>query len=551
MKRFALLALVAVVLSASRAEAIRFSILKEKFTLNITETMFIAYHGDLGPGLAVETDTMGRPTEQLRFADLLNRLNIDMTWRRFRLWTRFDTAAYMYKPAGACGPDAQTPFVLRSRYCQRPFWGEKVALEYLGRNVEVTLGDFYVSFGRGLTLSIRKLDELGIDTTLRGGKLIYRDENFGMTLVVGATNIQNVDQATGRTVEDPYDFIAGGRMEYRFADKVNVGIHGAGGFQRNKASGLAQERDTYFMFGASIDAPKLTRWLGVYLEGAGQQVLQADKLKNGGAMYGAITTYLGKVTLLFEAKYYKNYQPWHSSVPSTYVEFAPVAYLQPPTAERIVTELLAPIFSVGGIRGRVDWRVSPKLQLFLSTAYFEDDAIADQPFRFHDPYGGAEIRWQDGASHFFPSGGYRYEQDRKTGKMHQEIGHVEWDFTQILKRGWSVESQGFVFIRREDLVTVANPDGTTRLARWTEGTAYLALKWTPHLVLATGYEWTTRPTADRTHHFFNGSVQWNVTTASSIRLFVGGNRGGLRCISGICRDFPAFSGARLEVVVRL
>ena len=67
-------------------------------------------------------------------------------------------------------------------------------------------------------------------------------------------------------------------------------------------------------------------------------------------------------------------------------------------------------------------------------------------------------------------------------------------------------------------------------------------------VLAGGYEWTTRPTADRTHHFFNGSVQWNVTTASSIRFFIGGNRGGLRCISGICRDFPAFSGARLEVV---
>ena len=544
-------ALLLTLLTPSTAWAIRFSILKENFTLNITETMFVAYHGDLGAALAVETDVMGRPTEQLRFADLLNRLNVDLTWRRFRLWTRFDTAAYLYRPKGACGPDATTPFVLRSRYCQRPFWGEKVALEYIGRNLEVTLGDFYVSFGRGMVLSIRKLDELGIDTTLRGGKLIYRDDNFGMTLVAGATNIQNVDQATGRSVDDPYDAIFGGRAEYRFADKVNLGLHGVGGFQRRISTVGTKHHDAYVMYGASIDAPRLTKWLGLYLEGAAQINRASDALRYGGAFYGAVTTYLGKVTLLFEAKYYHRYQPWHSSVPSTYVEFAPITYLQPPTAERIVTELLAPTFSVGGLRGRLDWRVNDKLQLFVSTAYFEDTAIPDQPFRFYDPFGGAEIRWQHGASHFFPSGGYRYEQDRKTGGMHQEIGHVEWDFTQLLKRGWSIESSGFVFVRREDLVTKENPDGSTSLVRWTEGTAYLALKWTPHLVLASGYEWTTRPTADRTHHFFNGSLQWNITTASSVRLFVGGNRGGLRCISGICRDFPAFSGARLEVVVRI
>ena len=540
---------VAALLVPAPAHAIRFSILTEKFTLNITDTLFVAYHGNVG-GLIVETDNMGRPTQQLRFADFVNRLNVDVSWRRFRLWTRFDTSVYMDRPAGACGPEASTPFVLRNRYCNKAFWGEKIALEYLGRNVEVTLGDFYVSFGRGLVLSIRKLDELGIDTTLRGGKLIFRDDNFGMTLVIGGTNIQNVDQSTGRFAADPYDFIAGARVENRFADKVNVGLHVTGGFAGRKLA-TQENRDSFMMYGGSIDAPKITRWLGAYLEGAGQVTTIADKRKNGGALYATATAYLGNVTLLFEAKYYKDYQPWHSSVPSSYVEFRPLVYLQPPTAERILTELLAPIFSVGGIRGRVDWRVNQKLQLFASMAYFEDDSITDKVYRFYDPYAGAEMRWNDGASHFFASGGYRYEQDRKTGAMHQEIGHAEWDLTQTLRRGWSLESSGFVYVRREDLVTAMRSDGSTYQVRWTEGTAYLALKWTPHLVLSGGYEWTMRPTAARTHHFFNGAVQWNITTASSIRFFIGGNRGGLRCISGICRDFPAFSGARLEVVVRL
>ena len=65
------LAIAVALLVPSPAHAIRFSILKEKFTLNITETLFVAYHGDIGTGLVVETDTMGRPTEQRRFADLL------------------------------------------------------------------------------------------------------------------------------------------------------------------------------------------------------------------------------------------------------------------------------------------------------------------------------------------------------------------------------------------------------------------------------------------------------------------------------------------------
>jgi hypothetical protein len=80
----------------------------------------------------------------------------------------------------------------------------------------------------------------------------------------------------------------------------------------------------------------------------------------------------------------------------------------------------------------------------------------------------------------------------------------------------------------------------------------VALKWTPHLVFSSGFEWTTRPSSSKVNQYFvNGAVQWNVTTASSIRFFAGGTRGGLKCISGICRDFPAFTGARLEVVVRL
>ena len=541
---------------AGKAQAVEFRLWNQPLRVGVVESLYASYHGDLGPGLIVETDRNGMPTTSPRFVDLQSRLNVDLGWRRWRLFARFDTAAYPDRPAGACGPAATTPLALRSRFCQNPFYVEKWGIEYSGRTVEAVLGDYYVSFGRGLVLSIRKIDELGIDTTLRGGKLVYHQGGTAATLVLGVTNMQNVDEATGRSVADyppentflrpvpaPRDFIGGARAEHRFFDRVNVGLHEVGGIQAIDATAGAHARhDSFFFYGGSVDAPRLLRWLGLYFEGAGQLATQSDARHSGYALYGALTGYFGPVTLQLEVKDYVRYLPWKASVPGGYVEFAPVAYTQPPTAERVLTELSAPIYDVRGPRLRADWRVSDRLLVYASYAYFEDDSVPTSPLQLHDPYGGAELRWNGGESHWFLSGGYRVEWDRALGEEHQHIGHVEWDGTQLLPDDLSIETQGFILFRNEPLLMVPP---------WTEGNAYVALKWTPYLVASVGYEWTTLQSAAATHHFFNGSLQWNVTTASSIRVFVGGSRGGLKCISGVCRVFPPFSGARLELVLRL
>ncbi|HEX9100856.1 MAG TPA: DUF6029 family protein [Polyangia bacterium] len=548
------LALAIALFACADARAIEFKLWNQPLRVGIVESFYASYHGDLGPGLVSETDVNGMPTTSPRFVDLQSRLNVDLGWRRFRAFTRFDTAAYPDRPAGACGPDATTPVSLRSRFCQSPFYVEKWGLEYNGRAIEAVLGDFYVSFGRGMVLSIRKIDELGIDTTLRGGKLVYHEDRVAATLVLGVTNMQNVDEATGRTVRDyapeatflrpvpaPRDFIGGSRVEYRFFDRVNVGLHEVGGVQAIDATASARH-DSFFLYGGSVDAPKLLRWLGVYFEGAGQLETLSDERQRGYALYGALNGYFGNLTLQLEVKDYVHYQPWKASIPGGYVEFAPVQYLSPPTAERVLTELQAPIFDVRGPRLRADWRVNDRLLVYASYAYFEDRSVPTSPLAFHDPYAGAELRWSRGQSHFFPSGGYRLEWDEALHAEHQHVGHIEWDGTQALPRGLSIETQGFVLVRNEPLLMVPP---------WTEGNAYLALKWTLYLVATLGYEWTTLQSTAATHHFFNGALQWNFTTASSIRVFVGGTRGGLKCISGVCRVFPPFTGARLELVLRI
>jgi hypothetical protein len=36
----------------------------------------------------------------------------------------------------------------------------------------------------------------------------------------------------------------------------------------------------------------------------------------------------------------------------------------------------------------------------------------------------------------------------------------------------------------------------------------------------------------------------------TVNLFVGQRRGAVRCVSGVCRRFPPFEGARLELTSR-
>jgi hypothetical protein len=64
-----------------------------------------------------------------------------------------------------------------------------------------------------------------------------------------------------------------------------------------------------------------------------------------------------------------------------------------------------------------------------------------------------------------------------------------------------------------------------------------------------GYDYTTEP-AQPKRDYFSGTVQWDVTPSSSVRLFAGASRGGLRCVSGICRTFPPFEGVKLTATVR-
>jgi hypothetical protein len=303
-----------------------------------------------------------------------------------------------------------------------------------------------------------------------------------------------------------------------------------------------READHYLRLGMLLDAPRLTDWLAFYVEYAHAQDQVSGSPHPGEAVYAAATAYAGRAVFLVEFKDYQHYDPWHATVEVQSPLSQTLVYQQPPTLERVITQINNNTDIVGS-RLRVDYRVADSLLLYGALEYAQSHPDPGVTDRVIDLYAGAEVRWNRGRSHWFQLVGYRREDDLTAESLEEQLVAVEWDFAQGLPRGLSLESQGQVWQRWKPLSNKTD---------WTEGNAYVSLKWTPRLIAAFGYEFITSDAEQANqHHFFNGSVQWNITPATSVRVFGGGQRPGLKCISGICREFPAFQGAKLELVVRL
>ncbi len=107
---------------------------------------------------------------------------------------------------------------------------ERVALSYAGEIVNFDVGDFYAAIGRGLVLSLRKVDPLGTDTTIRGANVQVELERFTLRGMIGYANPQNLDPLTLVTVHDYGDAIALGNASARQAPDFLGGVDRIGAF---------------------------------------------------------------------------------------------------------------------------------------------------------------------------------------------------------------------------------------------------------------------------------------------------------------------------------
>lgn len=667
----------------------------ETLNVDLTNTSIVAYHFDNRNSLPTRPETLVDD----RYGEWIDRFNLQLNWWRLQAGLRIDGATYFHTTtridartmanAYATGHDptgegsfrpstfdeAQTGSnyanqlfrETQSRYL-RTYYPSKLWVGYAQKQLDVTVGDFYVQLGRGLVFSVRKIDELAIDTTVRGGKISGRYEHGPLHLSAmafgGQMNPLRIDDVSGRRLHgeaSPMFFLfpnAGDLTTYNYdaqgnvltnvdkprpsylADNVVGGrVEGGsslvalavnGSYLRRtshtannlrcvsqrpddaqwasdcgalypdfSSTNPSRMHDTNRTYGASLSFPDLGKHGDLYLEIARQELRDGhissiadngtpaaqQKDLSGYALYGALTGHAGPVSVTLEGKHYRSFFPLAANVDTNTKgfgapEFDAVAYSVPPTVEPIYTEALGGSSNVcmTGGRTRVDYRFDPHTSAYVWLGRYvssseittnnecqskEELHAADDPRTFTwDTAVGADLGFERGRSHARVWVGARTTdraEPAPTGsgavtEVFYREGYLRYDLVKHIAGPVTVQAQG-VHRHRQEPASFEDP--------WWEGENYTAVQFAPHVSAVFGYEYTNREgcspgVADTMCHYFNGGAQWRSLSSKSflrqlfdtVAVFVGQRRGAVRCVSGVCRLFPPFEGARLEVVSR-
>lgn len=601
---------------------------KKPVRLDVTETTVLSQQFD------------PRTSEGQRLVDhgygaWINRLNLALRWDRWTAGLRLDSSLYWRRPGDlpdcgrgesppGCVPAGSRAQVLNdtaARY-QNSLVPAKMWVTYAAPGLEATLGDAYVQFGRGLVLSMRKLDDLGIDSTVRGAKVQWQKDPFAMTVVAGFANPARIDEQTATALfprralpgdnlgEQPVygsDRIVAAQLQagrglpltlsthavritrcapwhYDARGRIDQGDAGAALFGScdpadtsrwlGSIQGVAATASEIDMAGQVFEIPSLWGHGKLYVEGAlqrrryDQPARPGDEVAHGNALYGALTVTAGRLLNTLEVKSYRNFFPASGAVDATRASaLATLSYSLPPTGELITQDNFYGSFNtcVDGARLRSDVRVKDGLVLYGQgvyaytrgeiigggcDAYGRTTSPANVPAarvqaEVWDGLVGVEHLFDQNRSQVFVSAGAR-ENERVSGEFLYRDNGVRYTVTKWISGPYSVELTGWHRRRREDSANRRAPAYEPEW--WVQGEHYTAFKVAPKWVFSQGIEYTTQlgfPTL-----YLNAFALYRFTSESNVRLFVGQQRGGLRCVSGVCRIFPAFEGVRADLTLR-
>ncbi|MCU1678011.1 MAG: hypothetical protein JWM93_2769, partial [Frankiales bacterium] len=317
----------------------------------------------------------------------------------------------------------------------------------------------------------------------------------------------------------------------------------------------------------TVEVPNLWGHGNIYLEGAIQKrdPDSATADNEGNALYASVVSSGGPVTNTVEMKSYRNFRPLAASVNiSRASAFANIAYSAPPTAEPVIADSQFFDFNVcvTGARDRFDYRLTDTLLVYGTFGYFVTKT--EQPTGTCDHFGRSGATDKDGTTDLVSDASvgseFRFDNDKSTGFLNLNGRHdvkangdlyydevaFQYSITKHLTGPYSLELAGRHRLLHQIDHNIRGDSFTG--SPWRQGEHMTALKVAPKWIFSQGIEYTTEvglPT-----YYVNGGILYKFTSQSNIRLYAGQNRGGLRCVSGICRVFPAFSGARAELTIR-
>lgn len=356
------------------------------------------------------------------------------------------------RPGHLCAADANGKNVTADsvRTCNfgNDFRLERLSLDYTSRRIALTLGDFNVNLARGMGLSIRRLDQIGVDAAIKGVKFRYKHRRVDVKVLGGFANRQNSDFAVRRRVRDPgylahycgnkgwnkadrygnslwsicSDLIVGGRVDVKkLPGRTKLGLHHAsiffGGYGQDAPSdGEKATGKQIHLTGMDVTPGRISKVWDTYLGGAVALASHPGASDPGLQKYNGIAVYnsnnlsFGQWNALIEAKYYDQYLVAYDLNP-TRLQYAELA-----TLERFDQWLPGAASTAGG-RVRLDYFLPEKGWDF----YLNGMAYAFDTVPFKDQYGTFSKDGGALAVHTF--GGFEYHKHGSPLTLNVALGY--------------------------------------------------------------------------------------------------------------------------------
>jgi hypothetical protein len=561
-----------------------------------------------------------------------NRFNTQLDWSHFSAGVRIDSAGFFRRPnptqvaldltegrreeqgrAGGPYTDDDAQFFVQSlgaageelsnRYIHWTY-PAKYHLGFTSEHVDVTVGDYYAQLGRGLVLSVRKVDELSSDTTIRGARATGRfkagDVGFKLTALGGTANPLRIDEASGRylgvddsvtpnviavteagmprTVASDFqpnptptyapDSIFGAELEGG-PKAFKLGVRGSLLERQDPlGSDVVRTANTIPTGSVSLDVPSIGDFGAGYVEVAVQDLQRPDedslpedaRVDTGYGIYGSVSVFQKPIAVTLEGKHYRRLYALQGNTDVGAAREYSLQYSAPPTTEAFWVDTEFENFNtcVSGGRAKTDLRIGDHHTVFAWVGHYRSwaesvlndncDISNDALNKVWDLASGGEIKSGDGKTSLSATVGARFDDTARVitdgsgnpTNTFYREGYLRHDFIFHLSGPFSLQVIGWHRRRQQVL---GGP-----LAPWSEGETLTSLQWSPYASFVFGFEYDTNPATSPT--YFNGQIVYKVIDEVSLGLFVGQRRGAIRCAAGVCRYFPPFEGGRFDVNVR-
>ena len=451
---------------------------------------------------------------------------------------------------------------------------EKLFVTRRWDHVELTVGDTYASFGRGMTLNIVKNTAVDIDTSLTGASSTLSIGDFELGLVSGLTNPQDVSQYNPNRgiTDDPGHMVTGLQVHHYALGPLQVGAYGSVyRFARSEEVDLpefyryAQDLDAV-AGGALIEAYGLggidLAFEGDVFDYRAPEMIGDETLDNlvGYATYAAMTAYPGKATILLEAKRTRDTERMNTFTGIEGWEIAATPTLE---YENVITEDASHTVNsndLSGARMRFDYSVKPGvLSPYVSVAAFRDlDVGGEHPNLSPETvgHGIVGVQWLKHRKVLQLNTGYRMDDRDDINEGSDRMVHLDAEFQFPIgpKDGFEIALNGRKFwfgnnnIQQEDFLEMNNA------VAWHHGDKWVFLLYQDYssndvaLAGTSGNLEFIDPALygeDNVRLFGAGEVIFHPRPASTVRVFYGAYKAGIRCAGGQCRNLPGFEGARL------